>query len=418
MASGHQVRIDALAFGGAGVGRLPSGKVVLVDRGAPGDLVTINIVTEKRSLVLVTVDEVLEPAPCRVVPACPSAGRCGGCGWMHIGIDDQRAWKHRLLERELDRAGLLTGDARLEPTVCGASFGSRIRARLHREGTVLGTLGRRSHDVVPFTGCPALAPDLADACGSLAELASDLPPDTAEVELSVDARGQKGLAVRLDTGTHADGWLGVATDLGCAAVLVEGPGGSVVHAPEALLEEDSAGVPVVTAPGLFVQSDRAMNARMIAVVMEFVEARPDATFVEVYAGVGNFTVHLARALHRGVACEVSRRAIPLLRRNVAIEGCDVEVRSEDDRRSARALARKLPVDLLLADPPRDGMKPLRPLFESAPPRSVVLVSCHPMAAVRDMKHLCATAGYRLERAVPIDMFPQTPHLELVAVLTR
>lgn len=418
MTSELQVRIDALAFGGAGVGRFPSGKVVLVEGGAPGDLVEVRTVTEKRSLVLATVGAVIEAAPCRVAPACSLAGRCGGCSWMHIGISAQRAWKRRLLEGELERAGLLTEGAQLAELIGGAPLGGRIRSRLHRRGARLGTLARRSHDVVPLSDCPILAPELRELGLSLARAVADLPASDAEVEICIDARGRRGLAVQLDSPRHASTWRALAADLGVASIHIDDENGAPIHDSGPPLQEDSAGVPLDLAPGLFAQADREMNAHLVAAVSSAVDPRTAKDFVELYAGVGNFTVHLARMMQRGVACESVLRAIPLLRRNVAVPGCEIEVRAETDRRSAYVLARRPAVDLLLADPPRAGIKAVWPLFEAAPPRRVVLVSCHPMAAVRDLKHLCRTARYRLERVVPIDMFPQTHHLELVAVLSR
>ena len=170
------VRVEAMAFGGAGVGRLPTGKVAFVRGGLPGELVKARVWREKNSLVEVEVEAVSEPSPQRVTPRCPVADQCGGCGWMHLAEESQRDWKHRLLGAELERAGLPAGPETLSPPLSGDSFGFRTRTRLHRRGDSFGTLAFRSHAVVSLTRCPILHPDLEAFAQALAGALRDLPP--------------------------------------------------------------------------------------------------------------------------------------------------------------------------------------------------------------------------------------------------
>ncbi len=415
----HEVHIDTMAFGGAGVGRYPSGKVVLVSGAAPDELVRVEVVREKRSHDVAIVREVIEPSPVRVEPPCPSAERCGGCSWMHLEIGAQRSWKARLLRTELERVDLLRSRDMLEDLITGASLHHRSRTRLHLVDGTFGTKMAKSNDVVELVECPILLKDLeAFALDMVVALRSASPKD-ADVELYVDARGDRGLSATLSTPKQASIWDAISNELDIASVHLAAAHGRPLRVPPRFLREDSAGATLDFVPGVFVQAHRELNARLVEIALE--GAGRGDSFAEAYAGVGNFTVHLAQRYQRGIAAEGHGRAAKLLRRNLTDLGPAVEVRAEGDSRTARWLAGKPPRDLLLADPPRSGKgvyKSFRPLFEQAPPNRIVLVSCHPMAAVRDLVRLRDEAGYELRRVVPIDMFPQTHHLELVAVLEK
>jgi 23S rRNA (uracil1939-C5)-methyltransferase len=405
-----------MAFGGAAVGHLPSGKAALVQGGAPDETVRLAVIEEKRTLLLASIDEVIEPSPHRVAPRCVSADRCGGCGWMHLGIGSQRDWKRRLLRHELERAGLLQRPESFGETAQGEPLGQRIRTRMHRLGDLFGTMGHRSHEVVPLIECPILEPRLEAFALEVAAALEGSAAADAEVELMLDAEGARGMSVVLRSAGDPAPWQELSLALDVTCFILASSQGKLLASTGPNLRETSGGVTLEQRPDLFVQTNREMNDRLIEIALE--AAGRGRRFAEIYAGVGNFTVHLARRFERGLACEGSRDAARLLEHNLGAARRTVEVRAERDRRSARWLATRAPADLLLVDPPRAGIEPLRPLFEASPPRRVVLVSCHPMAAVRDMAHLCQRARYRLEQVVPIDMFPQTPHLELMALLVR
>jgi len=408
--------IDTLAFGGYGVGRLPGGKAVFVPGTAPGDRVRVRVVEDKARVAFARVEALLEPAPERVTPRCPLAERCGGCTWPHLPVEVQRGWKQRLVTREVQRRGLGSDDV-VRPPVGGPAFGHRTRTRLHLRGGSLGTLPRRSHQILPLRTCPILAPELEAFALLAAAALADGPAVDADLELYVDAEGRRGLAVEsLSPGAPGrasiEAWQRLAVTLDVHALRVRGAvlGGG---RGDASLCEDSAGRPLAFEPGVFVQTTRAGNRLLVAEALAL--AGQGDTFAEVYAGVGNFTVHLAQRFARGSAAEGNPASVAWMRRNLS-SAPTVSVHAEGDAASAPRLARVPPVDLLLADPPHAGMRPLLPFFRQAPPRRVVLVSCHPMAALRDLEAL-SREGYRLRTLVPVDLFPQTDHLELVALLT-
>ena len=405
-----RVRIDSLAFGGWGVGRLAGGKAVLVEAAAPGDLVEIHIERDRRSHATASIKTIIEPSPDRVDPPCDRAGRCGGCTWLHLPASVQRSWKRTLVTEALSRAGLDAGG--IEEVQGGAASGYRTRARLHLRRGVLGTMQRRSHAVVPFASCPVLAPDVEALAADLAESVDGADLPDSDVEVYADALGQRGMLVT--TSGPARGWDAAASRAGVFSHRVRRPR-SKSEAPEGrLLFEDSAGALVAFEPGVFVQTNREANGMLAREVAR--AAGEGRSFAEVYAGAGNLTVHLARAFTSGSAAEHDPAGARMLRRNLRALDTPVSVHEEADAASAKRLAAGPAADALVVDPPRSGMRPLYGVLDSAPPARVVMVSCHPMAAVRDIARMVRSAGYRLERVVPIDMFPNTAHLEIVALL--
>jgi 23S rRNA (uracil1939-C5)-methyltransferase len=430
--SGELVPIHALAFGGDGVGRLPKGKAVFVPGTAPGERVRVRITQEKRSHAFAELVTIEEAAEHRVAPRCPVADTCGGCTWQHLEIGAQREWKARLIGAELSRRGLdPDGSVQGELVAAGDGFGHRSRTRMHLRGKTFGTGRRRSHETIPLGSCPVLAPELEDFARAFGDYATTRLSTDADVELYVDRLGRRGLYVRAFEAVPGRAWGELAANLAVHALRVKAvrgaPPGRLGSVGDATLEEDSAGLPLGFEPGAFVQTSRGINGLLVGSALELVE--PAESFAELYAGVGNFSVHLQERFERGSIAEGAPQALASLRANLARRdgalepgggsakaGPGVQVYREHDAESAKRLCGQDALDLLFVDPPRAGIKALYPLFEAAPPKTLLMVSCHPMAALRDLEWLHKEAGYRLDRLVPVDLFPQTAHLEIVARL--
>jgi 23S rRNA (uracil1939-C5)-methyltransferase len=351
-----QLRIDSLAFGGEACGRDENGRVVFVSGGAPGDLVEVRIVDEKRRFARAELLRVVEPGAARIVPACAIADRCGGCPWMHVSREAQLAAKEAIVRRALARLDVEVRQI-VSPT---PPLGYRVRARWSRKGDAVGYSARRSHDIVDVTHCPALVPELEAAMlahksrvregGSLVGLAA---PDG---RVSVGVPGQS--VAELDVGFFAD-----------------------AHA--------------------FTQASWAGNEQLRALVRDAVG--DSRRILELYAGAGNFT-----------------------RDFVDREGIAVEGEAAAAARLARLLppawrALPLPVgralqqidgrfDVVVLDPPRAGAAEVMPHIARLTSR-MVYVSCDPMTLARDL----AAVGWR-GWAQPVEMMPQTSHVEVVAYM--
>jgi 23S rRNA (uracil1939-C5)-methyltransferase len=411
-----EVFVDALAFGGVGVGRLPDGKALLVHGAAPQERVLVEVTEDRRSYARGVVSSVVDASPDRVAPPCSVADQCGGCGWMHVSEKGQQTWKQQLVARELERAEL-SDQAQTDPIVTGPSLGSRTRTRLHRRGRTVGTLAARSHRVIPLKQCPILAPQLETFALELARSLEPLPPNNLELELYVDRRQKRGLHVSAPKPLSVERWRQLARDLGLVSLVLAWPRQRVRHREGPPLEEESAGLPLAFEPGLFVQTNREINAHLVDKAQTL--AGEGERFVECYAGVGNITIHLAKRFRRGVALEGQQRSARFLTENLGpAQAPSIEVRAESDSQSARRLTNHPRPDVIVMDPPRAGIKPLWPLIKRLGAPRLVMVSCHPMSAIRDVAHLSQNGGYELERLVPLDLFPHTPHLELVARMKR
>jgi len=382
-----ELRIDALAAGGDGVGRAPDGRVVFVPFAAPGDRARVRVTERHRRFARGRLDEVLAPGPARREPVCPVFGTCGGCTWQHLDYAAQVEAKRGILRDALERLGGLRLAAAPEVRPAPAPYAYRGRARVLLNRGRVGFRRRRSHRLCETARCPVLVPALERALGELAERAPRHHPQAVgEWELVAGAEG----AVRV-------------TPL--ARPLPRSPRLALAVGDERL----------EVSPGVFVQAHPALHSALARTVHE--RAGRGDTAVELFCGAGFFTLGLARRFARVVAVESEGRAVADLRRNLEAAGlANVEVRGGRAERVLGAVPG--PVDAMVLDPPRTGLPRgcVEAVAARAPAR-VVYVSCAPDTLARDLARLVA-CGYALTRVEGLDLFPQTPHLEAVATLER
>jgi 23S rRNA (uracil1939-C5)-methyltransferase len=406
------VEVESLAPGGDGAGRqraettgagVPGdyhGRVVFVPLAAPGERVRVHLVRQQERVAWGELVAVERPGPDRIAPACPLFGRCGGCQWQHVTLAAQQAAKKAIVERAL---GLAIG-----PVVAASpAYGYRDRARLavgQPDGVAaaVGFRARRSNEIVDVPSCPLFSPALAAALPAARALGQRLPAG-AELDLQAGAQGVHLNVARVDaTGAaHARREIDRLTAAGIVGLALAGR--PTFGLPEVDVSEP--GGPQLPIPaGGFAQVGAAGNAALVACVLEAVTGQPGVV-LELYAGSGNFTRHLVARASRVHACDADTAAV------------------ERGRRVAPAAAwsGRLPdvtADVVVLDPPRDGLVDpdnLRAALRAR--RRIVYVSCDPQTLARDARRITA-AGFRLERAVAIDLMPQTFHVEVVATFER
>lgn len=367
--------IERLAAGGEGVGREPGGRVVFVPQTAPGDRVRVRRVESRRRFARARVVELLEPGAGRVEPPCPVFGVCGGCSWQHLDAATQLEAKAAILRDAWVRVGRLAdpGPVTVEPSPL--PYGWRSRARVHVRAGRLGYRRAGSHEICATDCCPVLVPDLE------AELAARVarPPADGELELAVGDGGSS-----------------------------EEPGVVLRAGPDRLQ----------ASPGVFFQANALLRGRLEEAVAE-AAGEGDAA-LELFAGIGFFTVRLARRFARLVAVEGELRAVADLRANLARAG-RTEVRVVEDaveRALAAALRAAEAPEVVVLDPPRTGLAPAaREALAELGARRIVYVSCDPATLARDASAL-VRVGYALRSLRGFDLFPQTAHVEALAVLER
>ncbi len=377
-----ELRIDALAAGGDGVGRTAEGRVVFVARTAPGDRVKARIAALHPRYARAELEQILEPSPARVAPACAVFGECGGCSWQHVDYFVQCEAKRQIAEDALRRVGKLTlpGPIPIHPSP--SPYAYRARARV---AAIAGRVGYRranSRELCAVSRCPILC-------------------EPAEAQLAALARARPA----------RDGEWEIAASAGAArAHEVGGPGPA--------LELDVAGDKLRVSPGVFFQANSALHAALIESVER--AAGRGALALELYAGCGFFTLALARAFERVIAVEADAAAVADLRHNLTRAGLsNVDVVHE---RVEAALASErlagIQPDAVVFDPPRTGLPrgAAAKLCALAPER-IAYLSCDPATLARDLAALVA-GGVALEAVEAFDLFPQTPHVEVLASLRR
>lgn len=351
------IEITALAAGGDGVGRDEGGRVTFVPRTAVGDRVEVRLVEEKKRFARGEVVRLVEPSRDRVEPPCPHFREgCGGCQWQHITREAQLAAKQAIVVGALRKLAI-----DVEPIVDSAPpYGWRRRARFHVEAGVQGLYALDSKRLIAIDRCPQLEPALDDARRGLSPM--QLP-----------AQGELAIA-RSTTGKVA---------VGDQELEIE--------------------------PGLFVrardfaQASAAGNAKLIELVRAAV-GKGKGKLVELYAGAGNFTRFFVEDGWDVLASDVVKPVKPPARFEVG--------------QASQVLSRlKEPVEVIVLDPPRTGAAEAVPGILKHRPSKVVYVSCDPSTLARDAEALVA-GGYRVVRASPVDLMPQTSHVEVVMTLTR
>lgn len=432
----RSLSIDGLAHGGAGVARAEDGRVVFVPATCPGDTVDVRVTADHGRYVEAELAGIVTPSEDRRTPPCPYYGHCGGCQWQHISYGVQAEAKRTQLIDSLQRIGKLSGFEVAPTLVSDTPYGYRNRLEM-RSGTgadkrpVLGLTAARSDEIVPIDSClllPKRAKSVPKALGgALRYIAGRAPFDLERVavrvgvntsDLEVDLWGPPGPMQRQAVART----LSDAVRPTCITrVLVKEDARKRADLKVEVLSgrgnwrERLGGFEYrVSAPSFF-QGNTKGAEKLAALVLQTLS--PDGTdrVLDLYAGVGTFTLPLAEVAGEVVAIEGTGSAVRDLRANIEDAGLFAEVMPGD---AARALAEAGTFDLAVVDPPRAGMAAdaLKALVAAHPSR-ICYVSCDTATLARDARELTG-AGYRLTSATPVDLFPQTWHTETVAVFER
>lgn len=389
--------ITSLAAGGDGVGRDDSGRVTFVPRTAVGDRARVKIVHATKSFARAELVELVEAAPSRVVPPCPHYLQgCGGCQWQHVDRAAQLAAKHAIVSGALRKLADLVVHPVEDPA---PPFGWRRRARFHVVGGRVGLYAYGTQQLVPIAACPQLEPPLE---GVLALVNKRTPPD-GELELLLAHDGRIAIATERP-------WRGGAALVGQHGIagIVGGTGPHATRGGDPLLEIEPG---LWAGPRDFAQASRAGNTALVARVLAAVGA-PSGTgrLLELHAGAGNFSRALDAAGWEVHASDVAAPVRPAVTRFVV--GSAAEVLAAHVQGGARSV-----FDALVLDPPRTGARDAVDGIAKLAPPIVVYVSCDTATLARDLEALGAQ-GYRATDAWPIDLMPQTAHVEVVARVVR
>ena len=414
-----EIEISAMTFGAFGVGRI-GGKAVMVPGAVVGDLLEVEIVSERRDYSVAKIREVVRASAERRVAPCPYLPRCGGCDWQHIEYGAQVRFKGEVVARELGHALGIEIDPGGLVEVAQAEFGyrSRIRLRVGAKGA-LGFYETASNTIVEIDSCM-----VAEAGMRMpAHLARSLGKRVEEIEVVRDGAREVQVAHLKKTVTEEDlrrarNVLEADAEI-AGIVLRAGTSRSTVGDATISIELED-GLSIEVDADLFSQVNRAQNRQLVASVMEMAAIRESSAVLDLYCGAGNFSMPAARRGARVTGVDDDAGAIAAAARNaerLKFRGAQFVAMKASATADFLHRARYRP-QIIILDPPRTGALDLMAPIVKLRAASVIYVSCDVTTLARDLRVLTG-AGYKIKRVRGFDFFPNTHHVEIAvhALLT-
>ena len=424
--------ITDLTHDGRGVAHI-SGKAVFVAGALAGERVRLRDVRKHRHYDEAAVEEVLRVSPDRVAPRCKHFGVCGGCALQHLDPAAQIAAKQRLLLENFERIGKVQPSAIL-PALTDSPWGYRRKARLsakfvEKKGRMLvGFRETNGRYVADVERCEVLLPAVGERIAAITAMLESLEGKREIPQIEIAAGDNlvalvfRHLQPLSDADTQALTRFGQANDL---AIFLQ-PGGIDSVAPlwpagaQLNFELPAYDVTLDFRPLDFIQVNGGMNRRMIDHALALLDPQPSDRVLDLFCGLGNFTLPLARRAAQVVGVEGEAGLVQRARDNATKNGiANATFHSADLAADQRATAwAKADYELVLLDPPRSGADAVLDYLPRKSTRRVVYVSCHPASLARDAGILVDKHGFKLTSAGVMDMFPHTAHVESIALFER
>jgi 23S rRNA (uracil1939-C5)-methyltransferase len=426
--------IESLDHDGRGITRV-DGKVTFVHGALPGEVVHLDLWRRKRTFDLAGVSQVVQPSSQRVPPRCRHFERCGGCSLQHLDARAQVAIKQRVLEDALSRLARLRPEVVLAP-IHGPAWGYRHRARFavkhvaRKGGALVGFHERRTHFVVDMDSCEVLPPRVSALITPLRELVSQMTLAARLPQIDVAVAAEViALTLRVLDAPHEDDL--ARLDAFAARHDVDiylQPGG-----PESIRPLDPGHVRPLCyrlpefalelhfGPAEFTQVNHPVNRVLVSRAVRLLHPARGERVADLFCGLGNFTLALARSGASVVGVEASQELVARGTENARRNGLDAYARFRRGNlfdQPERILAELGTLDAMLIDPPRDGAHALVQAFGQLGPARLLYVSCNPATLARDAGVLVGEKGYRLRAAGVVNMFPHTSHVESIALFER
>ena len=430
-----QTDILDLSHDGRGVARREGegGKVTFITGALPGEVVRAEPTARNRHFDEARTVEVIEASPQRVTPRCPHFGVCAGCVLQHLEESQQIVAKQRVLMDNLTRIGHVAPGTVLPPLV-GDSWGYRRKGRFSvrrvekKDKTLVGFREQDPRFVADLSQCLTVIPEVGTKVSALSEFIETLDGkrDIPQIEfiagddaVMLTIRHMQPLSERDRTA-----WTAFGQEHGFAISLQPGGVESVqplwpAEVPLSFKLEPW-NVELAFRPLDFIQVNAKLNIKMIALALELLDAQPDERVLDLFCGLGNFTLPLARTVHEVVGVEGDAGLVARAKENADRNGLgNAQFFAADltqDQRSTPWMRQGF--DKLLLDPPRSGAIEVLQQLPLKQFKRIVYVSCHPGSLARDAGYLVNEQGFTLVSAGAMDMFPHTAHVESIAVFEK
>ncbi|MDT8316565.1 MAG: 23S rRNA (uracil(1939)-C(5))-methyltransferase RlmD [bacterium] len=431
----NEIKIETLTYGGNGLGR-QEGKVVFVPLTAPGDRVEFNPIKEKKGYIEAELTKIVEPSPIRREPPCPLFGECGGCSWQHLPYGEQMKAKEEIFRETLWRLGTVEKENILPIIPAPMELNYRNRAQFKvrfTEGKLsAGFYRRHSHALIDMDSCPLMSPLInsifAALKGGLA--AAPFRDKLSQIDISVDDSDRRGFVIfhLITDPTKADKQFARET-----VSSMEGLEGLFFRCDKkpALtkifiknnefldysLVVNGKKLKLAFSPGGFTQVNYAQNRRLVEEAVKIAGKGDVGKALDLYCGIGNFSLPLAELSKEVTAIEGNKKTIEDGKGNAKNAGsANCRFIAGDALKQIHTINLE-DIDLALIDPPREGAAKVMKKLAAAGVAKIIYISCNPTTLARDLRYL-TRSGYTVVSSQPIDLFPQTWHIESITVAQK
>ena len=435
MSMNISVTVESIDQEGRGVAHA-DGKVIFIDGAITGERVTYAPYRKKPSFENAQLIAILKPSFMRMQPKCPHFGTCGGCSMQHLDPAAQVAAKQRILEDNLQRIGKVVPETLLPP-IHGLPWGYRQRARLSaryvlkKNKMLVGFHEKRSSYVADMSSCEILSPKISALIPELADLVESLSIRDRLPQIEVACGDQVDVLVLriMEQLTATDELaLRVFADKHGVQFWLQPKGPDTAYpfypldAPPLTYTLPEFGIEMPFAPTEFTQVNHQLNRVMVHRAIHLLNPQPGERIADFFCGLGNFTLPIARSGARVLGIEGSPALVKRAQQNAAHNGLSANTQFAAMNlfeMSGALLVQHAAFDKWLIDPPRDGaVELIKAITPEIAPKRIVYVSCNPATLARDAEILVQVHGYVLKSAGVMNMFPQTSHVESIALFER
>jgi 23S rRNA (uracil1939-C5)-methyltransferase len=427
MSEQARVRIEKLVYGGNGLARLETGQAVFVPGVLPGEQVVVDIRKKRKGFLEADLVEVLKPSPDRIAPPCSGDKECTGATWPYISYPAQLQLKSGILLDSLKKIGGIEPKKLLPILPSPRTDHYRLRAqftvRKKNDRQQIGFFRQGSYDLVEVENAFLIDPAINEVLRAVRSLSGELPP-VAEIHINAAPSGKAHLLLFSDQSSFPSPerfFAGLKQRVpGVIGITGFADRKKAFALGNNQLTLEVEGLTLKATEGNFFQVNWEQNRNMVRTVLDFADLNGQETVLDLYCGIGNFALPLAKRAQAVIGIESGYSAIEDAKANAALNKImNAEFIADDLQKGLKTLIqRKMRSEVIVLDPPRAGatLKTLERVLAFVP-QKIVYVSCNPSTLARDLKffHLF---GFRLDRLQPVDMFPYTYHIECVAEMVR
>jgi 23S rRNA (uracil1939-C5)-methyltransferase len=422
-----EVTVEKLVNGGSGLARLGTGQAVFINGVLPGERALVAVKRKRKGFLEAEVVEIITPSEHRITPPCTGEKQCTGATWPHIAYPAQLTYKQDILRDTLSRIGGITPRRPLpmlpSPRIDHYRLRAQFNVRTVEGEQRIGFFRQGSYSLVEVDDAFLIHPLINKTLIAVRSLAHQLPVLT-EIHINATPAGEVHLLffsgrdvlpsvepLYMNLKRKVPEVIGITGFANKKKAFVLGSN---------RLSLELEGLTYVVTEGNFYQVNWEQNKNMVRTVLDFAELAGHETVLDLYCGIGNFSLPLARKAGNVIGIESGYAAIEDAKANAELNGItNTEFLADDLQKGLKTLLqRKTRADVIVLDPPRAGatLKTLERVLAFVP-QKIVYVSCNPSTLARDLKffHLF---GFQLDRLQPVDMFPYTYHIECVAEMKR